>query len=49
VAADWADYLDGCARPHNSVGAVIEVVAEGVPAGLGAPLYGKLDSDLARR
>jgi chorismate synthase len=32
---------------HNSVGAVIEVVASGVPAGLGAPLYAKLDSDLA--
>lgn len=44
---DWADYLDGLRLAHNSVGAVIEVVAEGVPAGLGAPLYGKLDSDLA--
>jgi chorismate synthase len=32
---------------HNSVGAVIEVVAEGVPAGIGAPLYAKLDGDLA--
>src|SRR4029077_16341910 len=31
----------------SSVGAVIEVVAEGIPAGLGAPVYGKLDSDLA--
>jgi chorismate synthase len=44
---DWAAYLDGLRLAHNSVGAVIEVVAEGVPAGLGAPLYGKLDSDLA--
>ena len=35
------------ARRGSSVGAVIEVVAEGVPAGLGAPIYGKLDSDLA--
>ena len=34
-------------KSGNSVGAVIEVVAEGVPAGLGAPIYGKLDSDLA--
>jgi chorismate synthase len=47
AAADWAAYLDGLRLAHNSVGAVIEVVAEGVPAGLGAPLYGKLDSDLA--
>ncbi len=43
----WAEYLDGLRLDHNSVGAVIEVVASGVPAGLGAPLYGKLDSDLA--
>ena len=47
AAADWADYLDDLRKSGNSVGAVIEVVAEGVPAGLGAPLYGKLDSDLA--
>ena len=47
AAAEWAEYLDGLRKSGNSVGAVIEVVAEGVPAGLGAPLYGKLDSDLA--
>ena len=47
AAAEWAEYLDGLRLSHNSVGAVIEVVAEGVPAGLGAPLSGKLDSDLA--
>ncbi|RID93028.1 chorismate synthase [Gemmobacter lutimaris] len=48
VAAEgWASYLDDLRLNHNSVGAVIEVVASGVPAGLGAPLYGKLDSDLA--
>ena len=47
AAAEWAAYLDGLRKSGNSVGAVIEVVAEGVPAGLGAPLYGKLDSDLA--
>jgi len=47
AAADWAEYLDALRLAHNSVGAVIEVVAEGVPPGLGAPLYGKLDSDLA--
>jgi chorismate synthase len=47
MAEDWAAYLDDLRLNHNSVGAVIEVVAEGVPAGLGAPLYAKLDSDLA--
>jgi chorismate synthase len=47
AAAEWAEYLDALRLSHNSVGAVIEVVAEGVPPGLGAPLYGKLDSDLA--
>jgi chorismate synthase len=47
AAADWAAYLDGLRLDHNSVGAVIEVVATGVPAGLGAPLYAKLDADLA--
>jgi chorismate synthase len=47
AAVEWAEYLDSLRLEHNSVGAVIEVVAEGVPAGLGAPLYGKLDSDLA--
>jgi chorismate synthase len=47
TAADWADYLEALRLAHNSVGAVIEVVATGAPPGLGAPLYGKLDSDLA--
>jgi len=47
AAVEWAAYLDELRLSHNSVGAVIEVVATGVPAGLGAPLYAKLDSDLA--
>lgn len=47
AAATWADYLDGLRKSGSSVGAVIEVVARGVPAGLGAPIYGKLDTDLA--
>ena len=47
AAADWADYLDGLRKSGNSVGAVIEVVARGVPAGLGAPIYGKIDTDIA--
>jgi chorismate synthase len=40
-------YLDEIRKRGSSVGAVIEVVADGVPAGLGAPIYGKLDGDLA--
>lgn len=47
AAVGWADYLDGLRKSHNSVGAIIEVVARGVPAGLGAPVYGKLDTDIA--
>ena len=47
AAEDWAEYLDGLRKSGNSVGAVIEVTASGVPAGLGAPIYGKLDTDLA--
>jgi chorismate synthase len=47
AADDWAVYLDGLRKDGNSVGGVIEVVARGVPAGLGAPVYGKLDTDLA--
>lgn len=44
---NWTVYLDAIRKAGSSVGAVIEVVASGVPAGLGAPIYGKLDSDLA--
>ncbi|UMY15757.1 chorismate synthase [Methylobacterium organophilum] len=47
AAALYETYLDGIRKDGSSVGAVIEVVAEGVPPGLGAPLYGKLDADLA--
>ncbi|GBQ59369.1 chorismate synthase [Komagataeibacter swingsii] len=43
----WEGYLADIRRKGSSIGAVIEVVAEGVPPGLGAPIYGKLDSDLA--
>jgi chorismate synthase len=43
----WEGYLDGVRKAGSSAGAVIEVVASGVPAGLGAPIYGKLDSDIA--
>ena len=41
------DYLDELRKAGSSVGAIIEVVAEGVPPGWGAPIYGKLDQDLA--
>ncbi len=47
MVPEWTHYLDGVRKSGSSVGAVIEVVAEGVPAGLGAPIYGKLDQDLA--
>jgi chorismate synthase len=43
----FESYLDGIRKRGSSVGAVIEVIAEGVPVGLGAPIYGKLDGDLA--
>ena len=46
-AAEWAEYLDALRKSGDSVGAVVEVVARGVPAGLGAPIYGKLDTDIA--
>ena len=43
----WTEYLEGIRKAGSSVGAVIEVVADGIPAGLGAPVYAKLDGDLA--
>jgi chorismate synthase len=43
----WTKYLEGLRRQGSSIGAVIEVVADGIPAGLGAPIYGKLDGELA--
>jgi chorismate synthase len=46
-AAAFADELDAVRKRGSSVGAVIEVVADGVPPGLGAPVYGKLDGDIA--
>ena len=48
AAARWADELDRIRRAGSSLGAVIEVVASGVPAGLGEPVYDKLDADLAK-
>ena len=47
AAETWAAYLDELRKSGDSVGAIIEVTARGVPAGLGAPVYAKLDTDLA--
>jgi chorismate synthase len=47
AAAAWEPYLDAIRKDGSSVGAVVEVVASGVPAGWGAPVYGKLESELA--
>ena len=47
TAERWAEFPDQVRKKGSSAGAVIEVVAEGVPPGLGAPIYGKLDQDIA--
>jgi chorismate synthase len=47
AAERWATKLDRVRKNGSSLGAVIEIVADGVPAGLGAPIYKKLDADLA--
>ena len=47
AAKRWEDYLDDVRKSGSSVGAIIEIRASGVTAGLGAPIYGKLDADLA--
>lgn len=43
----FESYLDGIRKSGSSIGAIIEVVASGIPAGFGAPVYGKLDQELA--
>ena len=47
AAALFESYLDGIRKSGSSIGAVLEIVAEGVPAGLGAPIYAKLDAEIA--
>ncbi|HTI85017.1 MAG TPA: chorismate synthase [Alphaproteobacteria bacterium] len=47
MAERWAEFLDATRKRGSSTGAIIEIVASGVPAGWGAPIYGKLDADLA--
>ncbi len=48
AAAAWEDYLDGVRKAGSSAGAVIECHVSGIPAGLGAPVYDKLDADIAK-
>lgn len=47
AAQEWETYLDGIRKSGSSAGAVIELTASGIPAGWGAPVYGKLDADIA--
>ena len=47
AAQAWEDYLTGIRKAQNSVGAAVEVVIRGCPPGLGAPVYAKLDTELA--
>ena len=47
AAGEWESYLDGVRKDGSSAGAVLEIVADGIPAGLGQPIYGKLDSEVA--
>ena len=47
VVEDWKDYLSALRKSGNSVGAIIEIIIKGAPSGLGAPIYAKLDTDLA--
>ena len=47
TAVKWAEFLDDVRKKGSSAGAVVEIEINGIPAGLGEPIYGKLDSDLA--
>lgn len=47
MAEEWAEYLTAIRKSGSSIGAVVEVVAENIPAGLGAPIYAKLDQEIA--
>lgn len=44
----FEEFLDGKRKSGSSAGAIVEIVASGIPAGLGAPVYDKLDADLAK-
>ena len=47
AASQWSTFLDNVRKSGSSAGAIIEIVATNVPIGLGEPIYGKIDSDLA--
>ena len=47
AAEEWEGYLDAVRKAGSSAGAILEIVADGIPAGLGQPVYGKLDTELA--
>ena len=47
AASKWSTFLDDVRKSGSSAGAIIEIVATDVPIGLGEPIYGKIDSDLA--
>jgi len=48
AAGEWGEMLDGVRKQGSSLGGVVEVVASGVPVGLGSPVYDKLDADIAK-
>ncbi len=48
AASHWADYLDNIRKSGSSAGALVEIHVSGIPAGLGAPVYDKLDADIAK-
>jgi chorismate synthase len=48
AAGMWEDFLDGVRKAGSSTGGVVEVVASGVPVGLGAPVFDRLDADIAK-
>jgi chorismate synthase len=48
AAAEWAEFLDDIRKAGRSTGGIVEVVASGVPAGLGEPVFDRLDADLAK-
>ena len=47
AAKNWESYLDEVRKSGSSAGAILQVTASGIPAGLGQPIYGKLDTELA--
>jgi chorismate synthase len=48
AAIEWESYLDGIRKQGSSIGGVIEVTANGIPAGLGEPVFDRLDADIAK-